>query len=96
SLGDDEYQYVRMAAQMLLGATRQSEESNSWYWQLVPHIDALPQSVKEANIAHAMAFNRVYKSLGDWRASKRLLEFALAKLQNMHGHLHEDSISATG
>ena len=96
SLGEGEDTYARMAAQMLLGATHHSKESNSWYWKLVPHIDALPQSVKQSDIAHAIAFHEIYKSLGDWKASKRLLEFALSKLLDTYGRLHEDSITVMG
>lgn len=96
SLGVEiESQYASMASQLLLGATRPIEASNIWYRQLLPHIDALPQSVKVANITHALVFYQVYESSGDWKACKGLLEFALSKIREIYGPLHEDSILVT-
>ena len=87
-MGDDEGKHAYMATQILLGATQQSEKSNSWYWQVVPHIEALPQPVKTANVTHAMAFYPIYYSLAAWKESKTLLESALSKVQEVHGRLH--------
>ena len=92
AIEDTDGAYARMAAQVLLGATQHSEESNRWYWQILPHIDTIPQSVKTANIAHALAFNQIYESLSVWKESKRLLEFTHSKIREIHGRLHEDSI----
>lgn len=96
SFGEQGIQYKRMAARILLGVAQRPRESNSWYWQLVPHIDALPQTIKEADLAHTIGFHQVYKSLGFWKDTRKLLKVALSKLQDMHGRAHQDSVRTMG
>ena len=96
-LGEVETQrYIRTTALLLLGATRPLEEGNSWYWQLLPHVNGIPRSIQSENIAHALAFRHLYDSLGDWKPCRELLESALSQLVATRGQRDEDSIWLMG
>ena len=92
-LGEEETQRSMCnTAQLLLGAIRPLEEGNSWYWQLLPHVNSIPRPVQSENVAHALAFRHLYESLGDWKPCRELLESALLHLVATRGPRHEDSI----
>ncbi|CCA77236.1 related to kinesin light chain [Serendipita indica DSM 11827] len=92
SFGEEEImKYTRTAAQLLLGAMRSFESTTAQRWQLLPHINCIPRSVQSENVAHALAFHDFYDSLGDWKASKELLESALSKALAARGQRHGSS-----
>ena len=96
-LGEEETRrYIRMTAQLLLGAIRPVEGSNSRYWQLLPHINSIPRPIQTESVAHALAFNEFYDSLGDRRTCRELLESALSQTRVTRGQRHEDTIWLKG
>lgn len=84
--------YMNMTAQLLLGAIWPFEGDNTWYWLLLPHVNAIPLSVRSENVNHALAFYKLYDSLGDWDTSRELLELASSQLRKSQGEEHRDSI----
>ncbi|CAG8723293.1 12333_t:CDS:1, partial [Acaulospora colombiana] len=67
------------AGQLLVGGARHSEGSNEWDRELLPHIDNLPASIKEAHISYAGTFAGVYDSTGKWNTSLALWRYCDAK-----------------
>ncbi|CCA71496.1 related to kinesin light chain [Serendipita indica DSM 11827] len=86
--------YALAAEQLLLGAIRplSEQESNAWYWHLVPHISALPAVKRPKNIAHALAFDMVHRTVGSWNASRETLEHCLPQLSQALGPQHPNTI----
>ena len=96
-LGEEKIQpYIRTTAQLLLGAIRPVEGSNSRHWQLLPHINNIPRSVQTENVAHALAFHGFYNSLGDRRPCRELLESALSRIQVTLGERCEETVWLKG
>ncbi|CCA73173.1 related to kinesin light chain [Serendipita indica DSM 11827] len=84
---------MRTTRQLLLGAIRPFEDSNVRFWQLLPHVDSIPRSMQSENVAHALAFCELYKSLGNWKACQELLEPAVSQLdRTVEGKADEDSL----
>ncbi|CCA77640.1 hypothetical protein PIIN_11618 [Serendipita indica DSM 11827] len=63
---EDNREYARATTQLILGAIRPVEGSNARFWQLLPHATKIPQSVQSENMAHALAFYKLYHPLGSW------------------------------
>ncbi|CAG7849810.1 SubName: Full=Related to kinesin light chain {ECO:0000313/EMBL:CCA74635.1} [Serendipita indica DSM 11827] len=92
-LGEEENRrYMHTTAQLLLGAIRPVEDSNEWFWQLLPHVDSIPRSVQSESVARGLAFHELYYSLGNWKACQKLLEAALPRCDSAEGKRDEDSL----
>ncbi|CAG7849813.1 SubName: Full=Related to kinesin light chain {ECO:0000313/EMBL:CCA76161.1} [Serendipita indica DSM 11827] len=84
--------YMRMTVQLLLGAIRPVKDSNEWFWQLLPHVDSIPRSVQSESVAHALAFYKLYYSLGRWKACQELLEPVLSRFDCAEGKRDKESV----
>ncbi|CCA76778.1 hypothetical protein PIIN_10765, partial [Serendipita indica DSM 11827] len=96
-LGEEENRrYMHTTAQLLLGAIRPVEDSNEWFWQLLPHVDSIPRSVQSESVARGLAFHELYYSLGNWKACRELLEAALPRCDLAEGKRDEGSLFVMG
>ncbi|CCA75680.1 related to tetratricopeptide repeat domain protein-Neosartorya fischeri, partial [Serendipita indica DSM 11827] len=82
---DENEDYMRMTEQLLLGAIRPIEGNNAWHRQLLPHVNCIPLSLQAASISHALTFNEVYETTGNWKVCRELLECVLHDIQRVHG-----------
>ncbi|CAG7850590.1 SubName: Full=Related to kinesin light chain {ECO:0000313/EMBL:CCA76682.1} [Serendipita indica DSM 11827] len=73
---DDNRHYARTTTQLVLGAIR----------------PLIPLSAQSENATHALAFHKLYDSLGDGNACRELLESALSQIQQHHGQRHKSSM----
>ncbi|CAG7850806.1 SubName: Full=Related to kinesin light chain {ECO:0000313/EMBL:CCA74635.1} [Serendipita indica DSM 11827] len=89
---EENFTYIRMTAQLLLGATQPFESSNGHRWQLLAHVNSIPRSVQSQHVASALAFGKFYESLADWNACQDLLEVALPNVMAALGQRHKDSL----
>ncbi|CCA76089.1 related to tetratricopeptide repeat domain protein-Neosartorya fischeri [Serendipita indica DSM 11827] len=89
---EDKKNYIRMTAQLLLGAIRPAPGSNVELWQLLPHANSVPLSTQSENLAHTLVFNDFYDSLGNWNTCWKLLECSLAQVQRCQGERHIDTM----
>ncbi|CAG7850798.1 SubName: Full=Related to kinesin light chain {ECO:0000313/EMBL:CCA76343.1}; Flags: Fragment [Serendipita indica DSM 11827] len=89
---EENFTYIRMTAQLLLGATQPFESSNGHRWQLLAHVNSIPRSVQSQHVASALAFDKFYQSLADWNACQDLLEVALPNVMAALGQRHKDSL----
>ena len=93
SLDEEEVgRHRRTTAQLLLGAIRPVEGSNAQHWQLLPHVNNIPRPVQSESVAHALAFYEFYKSLGNWKECRGLLESAVSEILATRGQRDADSI----
>lgn len=93
---DDNRHYARTTTQLVLGAIRPLWGSNARLRQLLPHAHRIPLSAQSENATHALAFHKLYDSLGDWNACRELLESALSQIQQHHGQRHKSSMWVRG
>ncbi|PVF92961.1 hypothetical protein CPB86DRAFT_144260, partial [Serendipita vermifera] len=71
----DQDRYALSAGQLLLGGIRLSEHDNKWNRDLLPHVENLPNRIKQAHISYAKAFANVYESTGKWSACLALWKY---------------------
>ncbi|CAG7851013.1 SubName: Full=Related to kinesin light chain {ECO:0000313/EMBL:CCA74635.1} [Serendipita indica DSM 11827] len=92
---EEKSSYIRMTAQLLLGAIRPAEGSNAELWQLLPHVKSIPLPMQSENLARTLAFNDFYNSLGNWDACWMLLERCYGQVQQNQGEKHIESMLIT-
>ncbi|KAG8825901.1 hypothetical protein FRC17_008464 [Serendipita sp. 399] len=92
----DHDRYALSAGQMLLGAIRRlsNGETNIWHRKLSFHIASLPKRIRLADPAHALAFRRMYKSVGNWNGMQELDEYCYSRLLEMFGPRHLATIQS--
>ncbi|KAG8823165.1 hypothetical protein FRC17_009390, partial [Serendipita sp. 399] len=94
----DHNRYALSAGQLLLGAIRRlsNGEANVWHRKLSFHIASLPTRIRLADPAHALAFRRVYESVGNWNGMQELDEYCYSQLLEIFGPRHLATISSMG
>ncbi|KAG8816346.1 hypothetical protein FRC17_000361 [Serendipita sp. 399] len=94
----DRERYALLASQLVLGTIRPLEggESNIWYRQILPHIEALPMRAKTSHISHALAYHMVYKSVGNWDATQQLEKHCCDHFYQRYGPTYPGTLDMMG